>query len=82
VRSLAQSISCIKTRDAIVTEPDHIEEFLNHCDRQAFASIRDHAISLRQTSEMKPMHIKCVNCGYEFDQSFTLDMSNFFDTAS
>ena len=82
VTALAQSIQQIRTQDAIVTDLDQIAEFLNNCDRSVFTKIRDFAISLREASEMKPLRIKCPSCQHEYDQSFTLDMSRFFGSAS
>ena len=37
---------------------------------------------LRTDSELKPLHVKCTNCGNEYQQSFTLDQSSFFAPAS
>ncbi len=82
VDTLKHSIGGIRTPQALVTEPEFIQEFLNNCDRNLFNSIRDTVIALRQGSEIKPMHIKCDNCGNEYDQPFTLDMANFFEPAS
>lgn len=82
VTALAQSIQQIRTQDAIVTDQEQITEFLNNCDRDVFTKIRDFAISLREASEMKPLKIKCPSCQHEYDQSFTLDMSRFFGSAS
>lgn len=82
VKSIAQSVGAIKTPTAVVTENEFIEEFLNNCDKQIFTAIRDRAIQLKQDAELKPIKIKCTNCNHEYDQSFTLDMSNFFDSSS
>lgn len=82
VDALKWSIQSIRTPQAIVNEPEYIAEFLNNCDRKLFASIRDHVIGLRESSELKPIHLKCDNCGHEHDQQFTLDMTNFFAPAS
>lgn len=82
VKSIAQSIGAIKTPNAMVTESEYIEEFLNNCEKSTFNAIRDRAIKLKQDAELKPIKIKCTNCGHEYDQSFTLDMSNFFDSSS
>ena len=82
IKSIAQSISAIRTPDAVVTEEDHIMEFLQNCERQTFNAIRDHAIKLKQQTETEPLKITCNECGTNFDQPFTLDMSNFFETNS
>jgi hypothetical protein len=82
VHSLAQSIQEIRTNDTAVYDIVYIEEFLNNCDRAVFARLRDHAIELRQHSEVQPVAITCSNCSHEYQQPFTLDMSSFFADAS
>jgi hypothetical protein len=82
VRALAQSIAVIKTPQALVSEPDYIEEFLNNCDRELFNRIRDHIVDLKAQSEMQPMTLTCPECKNEYQQSITLDMSSFFEPAS
>lgn len=82
VRAIGLSIASIRTPDAFVTDPNHIEEFLHNCDKNLFSKIRDYAVELRQASEIKPFDVKCQNCNHEYKQDFTLDMSNFFETNS
>lgn len=82
IRNIAQSIAAIKTPDTTVNDQAQVEEFLNNCERGTFAMIRDQAVKLKQTSELKPLKITCVECSNEFQQTFTLDMSNFFATNS
>jgi hypothetical protein len=82
VNALKHSIAGIKTPQALVTEPEFIQEFLNNCDRQLFNQIRDHVISLRQASELKPLKITCSECSHEYEQPLTLDMASFFEAAS
>lgn len=81
-RALAQNIAVVRTPQAQVTEPEHINEWLMNCEKNQFNAVRDHVIGLRQSSEVKPIHIKCGNCGHEHDQNFTLDMTTFFEGAS
>jgi hypothetical protein len=82
VMALKHSIAGIRTPQNIVTEPEFIEEFLNNCDRKLFNIIRDRVIELRQSSELKPLHIACTECSHEYDQPLTLDMASFFEPAS
>ena len=82
VRTIAQSVAAIKTPGATVTEFEHIYEFLNNCDRAVFNRLRDHAIDLRQQSEIQPIDIQCSSCEHKYQQPFTLDMSSFFADAS
>lgn len=80
--ALAQNIASIKTPAAQVTETELITDWLQNTDRNMFNTVRDHVIRLRQQGEIKPLHIKCGNCGHEHDQPFTMDMTTFFGDAS
>jgi hypothetical protein len=82
VQALAQSIALIKTPAAQVTDQDQIYEWLINCDRGMFNRVRDHVLELKRTSELQPLRIQCAQCQHEYDQLFTLDMSNFFADAS
>jgi rubredoxin len=81
-RALAQSIALVKTPSAQVSNEQHIAEWLGNCDRNMFGQIRDFIIANKQKSELQPMHIQCTNCNHEYDQSFTLNMTDFFAGAS
>lgn len=82
VKALSQSVGAIKTPTAIVTDVVQIEEFLKNCDRKLFAKIRNKIIELKAQSELKPLKVRCTKCEHEYEQTFTLDMSSFFDSAS
>ena len=82
VDAMKFNIASIKTPQALVTEPEFIEEFLNNCDRNLFSKIRDRVIELRVASELKPVKITCSNCSNEYEQSLNLDQASFFETAS
>jgi hypothetical protein len=82
VRSIAGSISAIKTADAMVTDIMQIEEFLVNCPKQIFETIKNHAIALRTATDLAPIGMTCEECSHPYAQEFTLDLSNFFETAS
>jgi bacterioferritin-associated ferredoxin len=82
IRSIAQSIGAIKSADLLVTDTQQIEEFLVNAPKDVFNRIKEHAIKLREATELAPVAITCNNCQNEYKQEFTLDMSNFFETAS
>jgi hypothetical protein len=82
MEAMKLTIAAIRTPTATVTEPEHIEEFLNNCDRSVFNLIREHAIGLRQKSELKPVKLKCTECEADYEQVLSMDMANFFGTAS
>ena len=82
VRSLATSITAIKTPQALVSEPQFIEEFLKNCERDLFNQIRDHVLQLREQSELQPLKLECTACNHRYEQVLTLDMASFFAPAS
>ena len=81
-KALAQSVALVKTPTAQVTEFEHIAEWLSNCDRKTFGTIRDYIIETKKTSELRPINIKCNECGNEYEQPFTLNMTDFFGDAS
>lgn len=81
-KALAQSVALVKTPTAQVTEFEHIAEWLSNCDRKTFGTIRDYIIETKKTSELRPINIKCQECGNEYEQPFTLNMTDFFGDAS
>jgi rubredoxin len=82
VEVMAANIAAIRTPQALVSEPEFIREFVENCDRKLFTQIRDHAVTLREQSEIPPLSVKCSNCEYEYKQPIVLDATSFFETAS
>jgi hypothetical protein len=80
--AVAHSIASITAGDVEVTDAANIREYLTNCDRATFNTVKDHVIECKAASEIKPVRLKCTNCGHQYEQSFTLDMSNFFADAS
>lgn len=77
-RVVTKGIKYIKTPEVTVDEPEHILEFLQNCDKKTFDLLRDHLVELRSASEIKPLKLKCVHCQHDYEQSFTLNVSDFF----
>ena len=82
IDALKWSIAAIRTPQALVTEPEFIHEFLTNCDRKLYTEIKDHIIKLRDSSELKPLNIKCNECSHEYLQQISLDQAAFFVAAS
>jgi hypothetical protein len=82
VRSIAASIRAIKTTDAMVTDSAQIEEFLINAPKSVFESVKVHTMKLRGDTDLKPISMTCESCSQPYQQDFTLDMTNFFVTAS
>ena len=76
---ICNSIEYILTPDKVkVSDKVFIKEYLVNCDKNAYAKIRDTNIKLRESTETKPLKFKCTACEHEYDQPFTLNVSDFF----
>ena len=47
--------------------------------RNIVDAIKEKSLALRETTQMKPLEIKCSGCGHDYEQVFTLNVSDFFD---
>lgn len=75
---LSRTIEYIKTPTTLVDNPEFIHDFLKNCDKNVYIALRDYNASLRASAELKPLNVKCVECGNEYKQPFTLNPSDFF----
>lgn len=82
IKSIASSVSAVRTTDTLVTDKDNINEFLMNAPKALYEKVRQQVIALREQSDTKPLAMQCDSCNHEYKQEFTLDMSNFFETAS
>lgn len=78
MKILSQAIESIKTPTAVVTEYEYLLDFLVHCDKNMYIAIRDYNATLRESTQIKPLQLKCIHCQHEYDQTFTLNTSDFF----
>jgi hypothetical protein len=75
---LVNTIDYIATPDAIVNDRIFIVEFLQNTDKKTFETIKDYSVNLRESTQTKPLQIKCIHCSHEYEQLFTLNVSDFF----
>jgi len=75
---LSKTIEYIETPGGSVNEAEFIIDFLKHCDRNVYVKIRDYNAELKKEAELKPLDVKCINCGHEYEQPFTLNPTDFF----
>lgn len=75
---LVEAIDYVKTPTSIVKEKEFILDFLQNCDKNIYIMIRDYNAKLKASTEIKPLDIKCVECNNEYQQPFTLNMTDFF----
>ncbi len=79
LNAIADSISMIKTGDDVVVNKDHIREYIQNCDGSSFEKIRKKIENIKESSEIKPLHIVCNDCKHEYDTPFTMNVANFFE---
>jgi len=75
---IAMTIDSISIPGETVTDAKFIFEFLSSCDRNTFEKIRESMLNLRASSTIKPQKVKCVNCSHDYEQTITLNVTDFF----
>jgi len=78
IELIGSVIESIDLPDQNVTNREHINEFLTGCDKKTYEKIREHVLSLRESSNIKPQKIKCVSCSHDYEQTLLLNVSDFF----
>lgn len=79
MKVLSKTIEYIKTPTAFVDQNDFILDFIRNCDRNIFEQIKTHNQSLKAMSEVKPLQIKCASCQHEYQQTFSINATDFFE---
>lgn len=78
MKLVATAIEYIDANGSQVNNKDFILEFLSNCDKNVYVEVRDYTAKLREETQIKPFHIKCPKCSHEYDQPFTLNLTDFF----
>lgn len=78
MQALACSIEYINTPVGMVNNKEYIMDYIKNCDKMTFDTLKDAGIRIKSSTEIKPMHIQCPSCKHEYDQSYALNMSDFF----
>lgn len=77
---VASTIEFITMPDGIkVADKKFILDYLTNCEKKVYTKIREFSVKLRETTEIKPLKFKCMNCSHEYEQPFTLNITDFFD---
>lgn len=82
IHAIASNIDMIVAPGAQVTDPAHIEEWLTNCERRVYEQVRDRAVAMKNASEIQPLKMTCAACNKSYEQTYTLDLANFFAAAS
>jgi hypothetical protein len=72
------TIESIELPDQVVTERIYIKEFLDHCDREVFAKIKEQFETNTKVWQVPPAHVQCNECKTEDDLEIELNQTNFF----
>lgn len=78
MKLLALTVEYIKTPNTFVDQNEFILDFLQNCDKNIYEKIRTYTTELKAQSEVKPLSVKCISCGHEYKQSFSINASDFF----
>jgi hypothetical protein len=78
MKIIANTVEYIETPNARVEEKQYVDDFLHNCDGSVYVAIRDHNAKLKNSTELKPLNVKCMNCTHEYEQPYTLNASDFF----
>ena len=77
---ISNTIESITMPDGVkVMDKKFIFDFLVNCDKKTYAAIRDFSVKLRESTEIKPLKFKCMSCSHEYEQPFTLNITDFFE---
>jgi hypothetical protein len=76
--AISQSISVVKAGTDMVSDADHIREFVKNCDRKVYNALRDTILNFKEQTTLKPLKVQCNSCARPYETPFTLDVSNFF----
>lgn len=78
MKVLSETIEHVNSPVGMVTDKNFILDFLENCDKNIYAAIRDFNTDLKEQTELKPLKVKCIHCQHDYEQGFTLNMSDFF----
>ena len=75
------SVESVELKNTIVTDNDHIVEWLKNCDKSVVDKLKKHIETTRNEWRVPNFPVKCAECGTENNITIELDHSNFFEEA-
>jgi hypothetical protein len=79
IKLIAKTIEYVETPDGHrVDNKEFIEDFLRNCSRDTFNAIKEHNANLKEKTNLKPLALQCGECNHQYEQPFTLNVSDFF----
>jgi hypothetical protein len=76
-----QSVESVEVGNTVVTDQEHIQEWLQNCDKKDLDKIKAHIEENRTAWRMPGYKVKCDKCQAENTVEVDLDQSNFFEEA-
>lgn len=80
--SYCACVKAVQINDVIVTDSQHINEFLTNCEKRTFSKIKEHIDQLRESARCNDLKLMCNTCNYQFSSTFSMDYTSFFDLGS
>jgi len=78
MKVITKTVEYIKTPELIVTEEEHILDYLQNCDKTTYIKIRDYNAELKNSTVLKPLKIVCPACNNNYEQSIVINATDFF----
>jgi len=78
MKVLATTIEYIRAPGEVVSDNEYIHDFLQNCDKNMYEQVKNYHENIKKEAELKPLKVKCIHCGHEYEKSFTLNLSDFF----
>jgi hypothetical protein len=76
-----KSVESVEVGGQVVTESEHIQEWLRNCDKSVFDKLKKHVEENKTAWQMPTWPAKCESCGAESTIYIELDNTSFFDNA-
>lgn len=79
IMALVNCISSIEVDGEMVTDINHIKEFVTNCDRTIYKFIKEHLDKIINTSKIPPVKMQCQECTETYQTEILFEQSNFFE---
>lgn len=79
MNAISKSIEYVKTDTIYVDQSEYILDFIKNAEKALYEEVKGKTIELKQSAQIKPLKMKCMHCGHDYEQEFTLNISDFFE---
>lgn len=74
----ANMVDSVITPNGVITEREHIDEFMKNIDRKQSSAINDKLKEINSAGIENEIELECDRCGHHFKSDIELDPSSFF----